>query len=54
MDKKRISTIFGRISIVLVFTGCVEGIDGGLTAWTIICLVAALAAGLFSKKLDEA
>ena len=54
MKKNRISDILGGISVICVFAGCVEGPDGGLTFWTIICLAAAFCFGLLSKKTEEA
>ena len=54
MNKQKISDILGRIAIVAVFAGCVEAADGSLTAWTLICLAVAIAAGLGSKKLEDA
>jgi hypothetical protein len=54
MKKNRISDILGVISVLCVFAGCVEGPDGGLTFWTIICLAAAFCFGWLSKKTEEA
>ena len=54
MKKNRISDILGGISVICVFAGCVEGPDGGLTFWTIICLIVAGLLGWLSKKTEEA
>ena len=54
MKKKTISDILGVISVVAVFAGCVEGMDGGLTAWNIICLAVAGLSGWGSKRLEGA
>ena len=54
MKKNRISDILGVISVLCVFAGCVEGPDGGLTLWTIICLAMAFCFGWLSKKTEEA
>ena len=53
MKRKIASDILGRISIVAIFAGCVEGLDGGLTAWTLICLAVAFVAGIISKRLCD-
>lgn len=52
--KKKLSTILGLIAIVAVFAGCVEYSDGGPGLWNLICLAVAFAAGMGSKKLQEA
>lgn len=52
--RKKLSDILGIICVVAVFAGCVEGLDGGLSAWNIICLAVAGIAGYASKKLEEA
>ena len=52
--KKKLSNILGMIAVVAVFAGCVEYSDGGPGLWNIICLAVALAAGLGSRKLQEA
>lgn len=49
----KISNIFGIISVVAIFAGCVERLDGGLSAWTVLCLIIAVVAGLISKATDE-
>ena len=54
MKKNRISDILGVISVVCVFAGCVEGPDGVLTSWTIICLAMAFCFGWLSKKTQVA
>lgn len=54
MNKRKLSDVLGKIAVVAIFAGCVEGLDGGLTAWTLICLAVALAAGLLSKKWEGA
>lgn len=50
--KKNLSNILGIICVVAVFAGCVEGLDGGLTAWNFICLAVAALAGYGSKKME--
>lgn len=52
--KKKLSDILGVIAVIAIFAGCVEGLDGGLTAWTIICLAVSAMTGLASKKLEGA
>ena len=54
MKNNRISDILGVISVFCVFAGCVEGLDGGLTLWTVFCLAAAFCFGWLSKKTEEA
>ena len=54
MKKKTISDILGVISVVAIFAGCVEGLDGGITAWNIICLAVAGVCGWGSKRLEGA
>lgn len=54
MKKNRISDILGVISVICVFAGCVEGPDGGVTSWTIICLAMAFCFGWLSKKTQVA
>ena len=51
---KKLSDILAGLSVLCVFAGCVEGPDGGLTFWTIICLTAAFCFGWLSKKTEEA
>lgn len=50
---KRISDILGVVCVASVFAGCVEGFDGGITAWTFICLAVAGVMGWLSKKTEE-
>ena len=50
----RISDALGVISVLAVFAGCVESIDGGVTLWTILCLAVAGVFGYLSKKTEEA
>ena len=54
MKKNRISDILGTLCVAFVFAGCVEGLDGGVTIWTIICLAMAFCFGWLSKKTEEA
>ena len=49
----RTSDIFGVICVFAIFAGCVEKLDGGLSMWTVFCLVVAIVAGLVSKATDE-
>ena len=51
MSKKKLSDLFG---VIAVFAGCVEGLDGGVTLWTIGCLAVAGLFGLMSKKMEGA
>ena len=53
MSRKKLSDILGVISVSSVFAGCVEGLDGSLTIWTIICLAVAAVCGYASKILEE-
>jgi hypothetical protein len=39
--KRTISNILGAICVIAIFAGCVEGPDGRLTSWTLICLAVA-------------
>lgn len=50
--KKKLSDILGVIAVFAIFAGCVEGLDGGLTAWTVYCLAVSALTGLASKKLE--
>lgn len=43
--KKTASDILSAITIIAIFAGCVEGLDGSLTTWTIICLAVAAVCG---------
>ena len=52
--KKKISNILNGICVFAVFAGCVEGLDGGITAWTFVCLAIAGISGYVSKKMEEA
>lgn len=54
MKKNRISDILGIICVAFVFAGCVEGLDGGVTIWTVFCLIMAGLFGWLSKKTEEA
>ena len=54
MKKHRISDIFGGLAVLAVFAGCVEGLHGGVTQWTIGCLAVAFVFGWVSKKTEEA
>ena len=54
MKRKTASEILGVISVSAVFAGCVEGLDGSLTLWTVICLAVAAVCGYASKRLEEA
>lgn len=54
MKNDRTSNIFGTLAVFAVFAGCVEGLDGGLTLWTIGCLAAAFVFGWISKKTEVA
>ena len=49
----RVSDLFGVIAVFAIFAGCVEKLDGGISWWTVFCLVVAIAAGLISKATDE-
>lgn len=51
--KKRLATITGGLSILLIFAGCVETLDGSVSLWTVICLFVAYGLGWISKKLDD-
>ena len=51
---KRTSDILGVICVAAVFAGCVEGLDGGVTIWTVFCLAVAGLAGWLSKKTEVA
>lgn len=50
---KKMMHIFGGLAIVFVFAACVEGKDGGITAWNFISLLFAFAFGYIAKWLDE-
>ena len=51
---KKTSDILGVVCVASIFAGCVEGLDGGITPWTFICLAVAGLAGWLSKKTEEA
>ena len=51
---KKVSDILGVICVAAVFAGCVEGLDGGVTLWTIGCLVVSGITGWISKKTEVA
>lgn len=52
--RKKISKILGIVCVVAVFAGCVEGLDGGITSWNIICLSVAGLSGYLSKRMEGA
>ena len=52
MKENKISDILGVIAVVAVFAGCVEGLDGGVTIWTVGCLAVAGLFGWLSKKTE--
>lgn len=52
--KRTISNILGAICVIAIFAGCVEGPDGSLTSWTIICLAVAAVCGYASKRHEKA
>ena len=52
MKRTTLSNILGTISVFAIFAGCVEGLDGGLTAWTLICLAVAAVCGYASRRLE--
>lgn len=54
MNRKRISDALGVICILAIFAGCVEGLDGGLTAWNLGCLAVAGLSGWLSKRMEAA
>ena len=51
---QKLSDVFGVLCVAFVFAGCVEGLDGGLTAWTPVCLALAVLFGWLSKKTEVA
>ena len=52
-NKRKIaSDILGTISVFAIFAGFVEGLDGSLTAWTLICLAVAAVCGYASRRLE--
>ncbi len=50
--KRTLSNILGKVSVFAIFAGCVEGLDGSLTAWTPICLAVAAVCGYASMRLE--
>ena len=54
MSRKKLSNILGAVAVIAIFAGCVEGLDGGLTTWNVICLSVAAVCGCASKKMEEA
>ena len=54
MSRKKLSTILGAVAVIAIFAGCVEGLDGSLTSWTLICLAVAAVCGCASKRLEKA
>jgi len=54
MSKQKISDILGYICIIAILAGCVEGLDGSLTWWTVGCLAVAGLCGWASKRLEGA
>lgn len=54
MRENKISDILGVIAVIAVFAGCVEGLDGGVTLWTVVCLAVAGLFGWLSKKTEVA
>ena len=50
----KVSDLLGVIAVIAVFAGCVEGLDGGVTLWTIGCLAVAFLFGWLSKKTEAA
>ena len=53
-NKRTISNILGASCVIAIFAGCVEGPDGSLTSWTLICLAVAAVCGYASKRLEKA
>lgn len=50
--RKTASDNLGAVSVFAIFAGCVEGLDGSLTAWTLICLAVAAVCGYASRRLE--
>lgn len=50
---QKLSDALGVICVAAIFAGCVEGLDGGITAWTFVCLAIAAVFGWLSKKTEE-
>ena len=49
----KVSDIFGVVCVFAIFAGCAEGLDGGPTWWTAVCIAVALATGLISRATYE-
>ena len=49
----KISDLFGVLCVVAIFAGCVEGLDGSVTLWTLCCLAAAGVFGFISKRTED-
>lgn len=49
---QKLSDALGVICVAFIFAGCVEGLDGGITAWTFISLGLAALFGWLSKKTE--
>lgn len=49
----KISDLFGVLCVLAIFAGCVEGLDGGVTLWTLCCLAAAGVFGFISKRTED-
>ena len=55
MEKNaKLSDACGVICVTAIFAGCVEGLDGSLTLWTLGCMVVAAITGWISKKTEVA
>lgn len=51
--RKKLANLFGGLAITFMFAACVEGQDGGITAWNLISLLVAFGFGWISKWVDE-
>ena len=51
--RKKLANLFGGLAITFLFAACVEGQDGGITAWNFISLLVAFGFGWLSKWVDE-
>ena len=51
--RKKLANLFGGLAITFLFAACVEGKDGGITAWNFISLLVAFGFGWISKWVDE-
>lgn len=51
--RKKLANLFGGLAITFMFAACVEGQDGGITAWNFISLLVAFGFGWISKWVDE-